>query len=246
MKRTKGKPRRNPKAFFEYVLKRAITRIVAGKSGLSNQYRCPTDRRGRLLANQMNKDHDPLMLWGLTKVKIASDDAILDVGCGGGKTVNRLAQQASQGKVFGIDYSTDMVEYSKKVNKKLIAQNRVQIIRESVEKMSFPNDYFDLVTAVETYYFWSPFRDALEEIRRVLRPGGKLLLVNDMVQDGVYEVEYAERIEETHVHLIPLEEIRNVMRSVGFLGVQVFTKAESTWNTVLAEKACNSQQHSVL
>jgi hypothetical protein len=67
-----------------------------------------------------------------------------------------------------------------------------------------------------------------------------------MVQDGVYEVEYAERIEETHVHLIPLEEILNVMRSVGFFGVQVFTKAESTWNTVLAEKACNSQQHSVL
>ena len=215
---------------------RALTRTGAAMLGLRDQYRCPTGRPGRLVAKLMNQEHEPLTLWGLTTVKIASDDVILDVGCGGGKTVNRLAQQAPQGKVFGIDYSADMVEYSKKVNKKLIAQNHVQIVEGSVEKMSFPNDYFDLVTAFETYYFWPSFRDALEEIKRVLKPGGKLLLVNEMVQDGVYEVKYAQLIEETHMRLIPLEEIRNAMRSVGFVGVQVFTKAESPWNAVLAQK----------
>ncbi|MGA2683061.1 MAG: class I SAM-dependent methyltransferase [Candidatus Bathyarchaeia archaeon] len=236
MKRSKVKSKHNPKAFLEYVLERALTRIVAGKFGLKDQYRCPSGRPGRLAAKLMNQRHEPLTLWGLTTVKIASDDVILDVGCGGGKTVSRLAQQAPQGKVFGIDYSADMVDYSKKVNKKLIAQNRVQIVEGSVEKMSFPNDYFDLVTAFETYYFWLSFRDALVEIKRVLKPGGKLLLVNEMVQDGVYEVKYPKLIEETHVRLIPLEEIRNTMRSVDFVGVKVFTKAESPWNAVLAQK----------
>jgi ubiquinone/menaquinone biosynthesis C-methylase UbiE len=70
-------------------------------------------------------------------VNIELDYVILDVGCAGGKTVSRLAQQAVQGKVFGIDYSADMVEYSKKVNKKLIAENRVEIIEGSVERMVF-------------------------------------------------------------------------------------------------------------
>jgi ubiquinone/menaquinone biosynthesis C-methylase UbiE len=105
-----------------------------------------------------------------------------------------------------------------------------------LHRARFPHDYFDLVTAFETYYFWLSFRDALVEIKRVLKPGGKLLLVNEMVQDGVYEVKYPKLIEETHVRLIPLEEIRNAMRSVGFVGVQVFTKAESPWNAVLAQK----------
>ncbi len=236
MKRPKGKSKHNPKAFFEYVLERAQIRIVAGKSGLWDQYRCPMGRPGRLTAKLMNKEHEPLTLWGLTKVKIASGDVILDVGCGGGKTVKRLAQQAPQGKVFGIDYSADMVEYSKKVNKKLVGQNRVQIVEGSVERMSFPNDFFDLVTAFETYYFWPSFCDALEEIKRVLKPGGKLILVNDMVQDEVYEVKYAKLIEETHVRLIPLNEIRNAMRWAGFVGVQVFTKSESPWNAVIAQK----------
>jgi ubiquinone/menaquinone biosynthesis C-methylase UbiE len=236
MKLLKGKSKRNPKAFFENGLERVLTRAVAATFGLSDQYQCPTGLPGRLVAKLMNQEHEPLTLWGLTKVKIASDDVILDVGCGGGKTVNRLAQQAPKGKAFGIDYSADMVEYSKKVNKRLIAQNRVQIVRGSVEKMGFPNDYFDLVTAFETTYYWPSFRDALKEIKRVLKPDGTLLLVNEMVQDGVYEVKYAKLIEETHVRLLPLAEIRNVMRSVGFVSVRVFTKAESPWNAVLAQK----------
>ncbi len=169
-------------------------------------------------------------------MKIEPNYVILDVGCGGGKTVNRLAQQAPLGKVFGIDYSADMVEYSKKVNKKLIAEDRVEIVDESVEKMGFSDDFFDLVTAIETYYFWPIFSDALQEIRRVLKPGGKLLMVNEMVKDGVYEIKNAKMIKQAHVHLLPLEEIRAIMQTVGFVDVQIFTKAGSPWNAVLAQK----------
>jgi hypothetical protein len=70
----------------------------------------------------------------------------------------------------------------------------------------------------------------------VLKPGGHLLMVNELVKDGVYEVENAEIIEKTQVHIVPLEEIKNTLQSVGFLDVQVFTKVESPWNAVLARK----------
>ncbi len=173
---------------------------------------------------------------------IAPDDVILDVGCGGGKTVNRLVQRASQGKVFGIDYSPDMVKYSKKVNKQLIAENRVEILEGSVEKMVFPDNFFDLVTAFETYYFWSNIPDAMREIKRVLKPNGKLLMVNEMVKDGVYEVEHAKLIEKTHVCLLPLEEIRDLLLSVGFATVQVVTEAGSPWNAFIAQKVSNDKK----
>ena len=201
-------------------------------SNLGDQYRCPMGRRGRLVATMMNRNHEPLTLWGLTKITIGSGSVILDVGCGGGKTVSRLAQLAPQGRVFGIDYSADMVKFSKKINKMLIVQNRVEIIEGSVEKMSFKDDFFDLVTAFETYYFWSNFPDALKEIKRVLKPGGKLLLVNELV----YGATPAKLIEETHVKLFPLEKIHNVMQSIGFVDIQVFTKAESPWNAIVGQK----------
>ena len=203
---------------------------------LMDQFRRPTGRRGRFVAALMNRGHKPLTSWGLTHVNIDPNYVILDVGCGGGKTVNHLAKRAPRGKVFGIDYSADMVEYSKKVNKKLIAENRVQIVEASVEKMGFSDDFFDLVTAIETYYFWSSFSDAVKEIRRVLKPNGQFLMVNEMVEDGVYDAKYAKTIEKAHVRLIPLNETKNTLEAVGFENVQIFTKAGSPWNAVLTKK----------
>jgi ubiquinone/menaquinone biosynthesis C-methylase UbiE len=199
---------------------------------LDDQYRCPTGRRGRLVAAMMNKNHEPLTLWALTKVTIDPEYLVLDVGCGGGKTVKRLAQLVPQGKVFGIDYSADMVKFSEKINKKLIAQNRVEIIEGSVEKMNFKDDFFDLVTAIETYYFWVNFPDALKEIKRVLKPNRKLLLVNELL----YGVTPAKLVEETHVKLFPLQEIRKVLQAIGFVDIEVFTKVEPPWNAILAKK----------
>jgi len=204
--------------------------------GLMDQYRCPTGSEGRIVAAAMNKDHEALTTWGLTHLTIASDYLILDVGCGGGKTINRLAQQATQGKVFGIDYSPDMVEYAKEVNKKFIAENKVEILEASVEKTGFPSDFFNLVTACETYYFWSSLPDAFTEIKRILRSNGKFLMINEMVKDGVYEVKHAKLIEKAHVHLVTLEEISNRLQSAGFVDVKVFRKEGSAWNAVVAQK----------
>ena len=70
----------------------------------------------------------------------------------------------------------------------------------------------------------------------MLKPRGTLLLVNEMVQDGMFEVTHAKLIEETHVRLFPLEEIQKLLQSVGFVNVKVFTLAESPWNAILSQK----------
>ena len=139
------------------------------------QYRCPMGVLGRKVAANMNKGHWDLTTWGLKHMTIKSDSVILDVGCGGGKTISRLARRAVQGKVYGIDCSADMVEFSKQVNKKLIATNRVEIVQGTVEKTGFKDDFFDLVTAIETYYFWANLAQAFLEIKRILKKGALLI-----------------------------------------------------------------------
>ena len=80
--------------------------------------------------------------------------------------------------------------------------------------------------------FWIEFPDTVKEIKRVQKPNGKLLLANAII----CRVTLTKLIEETHVKLFPLEEIHKVMESVGFVNVQVFTKAQSPWNAILAQK----------
>jgi len=203
---------------------------------LMDQYKCPTGFQGRTVAESMNLHHSELTDWGLKNVEIKPAFKILDVGCGGGETIKKLAKYVFEGKVFGIDYSKDMVAYSKEVNNNLIAQKKVSIAQCSVVKTSFPDNFFDLVTAIETYYFWPSLSDAFQEIRRILKPNGNLLLINEMIKDGVYEIKNASLIKKTHVHLVTLPEIQQILESFGFTNVKVFRKPKSPWNAVLAQK----------
>ena len=72
---------------------------------ITTQWRNPTGWLGRLLLRGMNITHSGLTDWGLTHVAIRKCDAILDVGCGGGRTVHKLAGIAISSRVHGIDSS---------------------------------------------------------------------------------------------------------------------------------------------
>jgi ubiquinone/menaquinone biosynthesis C-methylase UbiE len=202
-----------------------------------SQYRCPSGVSGRKVAANMNKGHWDLTTWGLKHVSIKLDSVILDVGCGGGKTISRLARRAVHGKVYGIDHSGDMVDFSREVNKKLIEADRVEIVQGTVEKTGFKGDFFDLVTAIETYYFWPNLADAFQEIKRILKKGGYLLIISEMIKNGVYEVENAEIIAKTQVHLVQLQEMQRILYSVGYSKVGVYRKRKSVWNAILAQKS---------
>jgi ubiquinone/menaquinone biosynthesis C-methylase UbiE len=203
---------------------------------LRDQFQRPTGKQGRTIAALMNKGHYELTTWGLSHVTIKSTFTILDVGFGGGKTINRLAEMVPEGKVYGIDYSPDMVEYAKKVNKKNVENGRVELREGSIDNTGFSADMFDLVTACETYYFWPSLPDAFKEIKRILKPNGRFLMINEMIKDGVYDVKDAEIIEKTHLHLFPLEEIKAMLYAAGFVAVEVFRKDESPWNAFVATK----------
>lgn len=206
--------------------------------GLEDQFQRPTGKQGRTIAAKMNKGHYELTTWGLTYVTIEPTFTILDVGFGGGKTINRLAEMVPQGKVYGIDYSPDMVDYAKKTNKKYVENGKVELKEASVDNTGFPADTFDLVTAVETYYFWPNLSAAFKEIKRILKPNGRLLMINEMIKDGVYDARDAEIIQKTHLHLFMLEEIKGMLNSAGFTAVEVNRKAESPWNVIVAKKSC--------
>jgi len=184
----------------------------------------------------MNKEHYELTGWGLTHININPDFTVLDVGCGGAKTVNPLAAHVPYGKVYGVDYSPDMVAYARKLNRKYIEQGKAEIVIGQADRTGFPDGAFDLVTAVETYYFWPSLPDAFSEILRVLKPAGRLLMINEMVKDGVYDVKKAALIEKVHVRLFALEEIQAMLKKAGFTTIEVFRKEDSAWNTVLAQK----------
>lgn len=202
------------------------------------QCRKPTGVFGRLMARGMNYGHK-VAEWGLEHVSINQDHIILDVCCGGGKTVNRMAKIATEGKIYGIDYSEDCVAVASKINKKFIKVGLVEILHASVESLPFPDDSFDLVTVVEAYYFWSDLINNLKEIRRVLKPGGSVILINEMYRNDKFEKRNARwaRMGDFTYHLP--EEFREFLRDAGYSSIQIDTLESKNWITAIGTKRRN-------
>src|SRR5262245_17807593 len=91
------------------------------------QVRKPSGPLGRRTVRAMNLTHSAMTDWGLQHVQIAENAAILDVGCGGGRTLQKLAVLAPKGAVHGIDYSAASVAASRETNAREIAAGRVHI-----------------------------------------------------------------------------------------------------------------------
>ena len=132
---------------------------------------------GKMMIKAMNKGHSSLTSWGLEHMNIERTATVLDIGCGGGKTVDRLCSIVANGKVYGIDYSELSVKSSEKLNSKNILCNKAKILQASVSDMPFDNNTFDNITAVETYYFWPDKENDVKEVFRVLKQGGTVMLL---------------------------------------------------------------------
>jgi len=83
---------------------------------------------GRILVRGMNLGHSGLTRWGLSMVAFSEHANVLDIGCGGGRTLEHLASLVRRGKAVGIDYSEDSVAVACKRNKKLIVNGRVEVL----------------------------------------------------------------------------------------------------------------------
>jgi SAM-dependent methyltransferase len=96
----------------------------------------------------------------------ADQRRILDVGCGTGTMLTYLA---SYGQVQGVDIDEEAVGYCRE-------RGLVEVRLGSAETLPFADNSFDLVTALDVVEHLDDDTAALREIRRVLRPGGKVLI----------------------------------------------------------------------
>jgi ubiquinone/menaquinone biosynthesis C-methylase UbiE len=203
-----------------------------------NQCSRPSGWLGRLNLRRMNKSHSKLTDWGLGHVSIQSHDTILDIGCGGGRTVSKLAAIATQGRVVGVDYSETSVEQSIKMNVKWIDTGRVEIRQSSVSQLPFPDNMFDLITAVETHFWWSDLPNDLREVFRVIKPGGILILIAEIYKGAKTPI--ARLLEEQSasigLQLLTAEEHRELLASAGFSDIQISLKKGTTWMFATGKK----------
>ena len=204
-------------------------------SKIFSNTRKPEGFFGKMMVNGMNGGgHAQMANWALSSVQIKEDGQIMDIGCGGGANIARLLQRAPKGVVQGIDYSSVSVAKSSKVNAKAIAEGRCKVQEASVVKLPFGENAFDLVTAFETIYFWPDIEHCFGEVKRVLKPGGQFVIVNESDGSGPMDAKWESLIEGMHTY--KPEEIRLHLSNAGFKAIDIQKNEAKHWLKVTAKK----------
>jgi len=160
----------------------------------------------------MEQDHLPITLPVLEKLRIAGSENILDVGCGAGWLSRRLAKLAPQGRVVGMDISDEMIRVARRTSAE--SENLLFVTGEVGEIPWEPN-FFHHAISVESAYYWPEPAAGMQEMFRVLRPGGAAWVLINYYRDNPHCHQWGPLLA-VRTHLLLAEEWKEMFREAGF------------------------------
>ncbi len=204
---------------------------MANETKRTNQCQRPAGLLGRFVLWNMNSHHSKVTDWGLSHFSIDKHATVLDVGCGGGKTILKLAAMASEGKVYGIDHSADAVKMARRINKEIIENGRAEIHEGSVSHLPFADNMFDVITAVETHFWWPDLHSDMREVFRVLKPEGLMVIVAEIYKGPkTVSAKMAEKYAaKSGMAFLSVDEHCEIFSNAGYTDIQIVTEPAKAW-----------------
>lgn len=137
---------------------------------------CPDGSLAGFFSKLLNLSNARLNAAVIGKLSEKREQAILDIGFGGGVGIELALADTRIARVAGIDPSQAMVRAAQTRYREPSTGKSVDIRRGAAEFLPWGDGAFDAVFSVNSLYYWTDMIKAFAEIKRVLRPGGVLVL----------------------------------------------------------------------
>ena len=152
---------------FRLISKKFLAAQLCQLSGLFGKF---------MMADFLRKHNEEMNQFAVEQLDIKATDKALDIGFGGGVTIEEMLRKIDTGKIYGIEFSQVMVEQAKQKFKAEIESDKVSVEFGDVKQLPFAESTFDKICTVNTIYFWDEPLTNLKEIKRVLKSDGKLVV----------------------------------------------------------------------
>ena len=154
---------------------------------------------------------------------LAPESKVLDVGCGTGFAVVYLVAALGVAKGCGIDIAPAMIDKAGQgVPNQL--NDRIEFRVASAEEIPYPDQSFDHVLCTNSFHHYPNPLKALDEMRRVLRPGGELVIFENAPDNSPYTWawdHYLRLRDKGHVRYYRSEELGQLIERAGFDRVEL-------------------------
>ena len=156
---------------------------------------------------------------------LAPDDVVVDIGCGPGVAARHTARQHAS--VTGVDPAPVML----RVARALTRAGDVRYVEGTAESIPLPDDSATVVWSIATVHHWGDVDNGLREVRRILRPGGRFVVLERQVVAGATGLaSHGWTIEQAAA-------FAHALREVGFADVAVEGPRQVGHRTLLAVTA---------
>jgi SAM-dependent methyltransferase len=188
---------------------------------IARQSARPSGVLGWIVAHVMALETSAANEVTIALAELRESDQVLEVGCGHGRALARIAGLLSTGSVVGVDPSETMIRLAVRHNRKFIAHQKVRIVKGEAADLPYREATFDRVLTTHTVYFWRDLAAVLSELRRVLKPGGHLVI-------GFGDADTMQgRFPECVYILRSVDQIQDALKDAGFTSVHIESRATS-------------------
>ena len=161
-------------------------------------------------AELMEEEHGKNVSKFLQTLSFDKPFTFLDVGCGNGWVVRKIAKEKNCKKTIGIDKSKKMIIQAKKKT----VNNKEKFIHTDIESWSYKGK-FDLIFSMESIYYADSIEKALKKIYKILKPGGMFFCGTDFYTDNKATARWAN-IMKIQMHLHSKKEWKDLFQNAGF------------------------------
>lgn len=144
---------------------------------IHSQFAHPEGWVGRLVGVILAWKNRERNAWALSMLDIQPEDQVLEIGFGPGQAIQEAAKLTPKGFVAGIDLSEVMVVQASQRNAAAIRSGHVLLQKGAESPLPFEDSEFTKAFAVNSLQFWSNPDAGLQEVRRVLKPGGRVAII---------------------------------------------------------------------
>jgi ubiquinone/menaquinone biosynthesis C-methylase UbiE len=166
--------------------------------------------------DEMEDHHSDITDQTIAVMDLKSNDRVLDLGCGTGWASRRLARIVTAGQVVGVDVADEMLRRAEETSRKF---GNVRFAWGSAESIPFGDDSFTKILSVESFYYYADQGKALDEVRRVMAPGGRLFILINLYRDNHYSLRWVSELKVA-VHARSEAEYIEMLRQHGFETVE--------------------------
>jgi len=167
-------------------------------------------------------------------LNLSGNEVILDVACGTGELERMLVNDHPNLQITGVDISAKMLDVARS---KFPSSDRLQFLKASVNSLPFKDSSFDIVVTASAFHYFDYPTNALNEMRRVLKPNGKLIVM-DWCRDfwfcQLLDL-YLKVVDPAHKKCYTQQELNNFMGNANFqITDEKRTRPHLLWEIMIA------------